>query len=276
MSCKNPRFSTPDGPVLGWQWQTTAQGQPYLTCELLGLWPHGFFTQQFAPQTPTDLAPILGGSSQRAYRLKQVHGPIVFTPQEIEAFRGEGFPDGDGLVTEEPGASVWVASADCTPVLVGDRTTGQVAAIHSGWRGTAQGATGAAVARLLAQGSQLEDLVFALGPAIAGEVYQVTTQVGEQVAASLQVCQGLTGDEAIALLQAQPDPPLFPDPQPGRVRLDVRQVIRRQLTELGVEEKGVAIAPCCTYQQPDYFFSYRRTHAKNVQWSGILSIAPRG
>lgn len=276
MSRENPQFCTPDALVPGWQWRTAPQGQPYLTCDLLGLWPHGFFTQQFAPQTPTDLAPILGGDPRRAYRLKQVHGPMVLTPQEIEGFGGEGVPEGDGLVTQEPGASVWVASADCTPVLVGDRLRGQVAAIHSGWRGTAQGAVGAAVGRLLAQGTALEDLVFALGPAIGGEVYQVTTQVAAQVAASLQVCQGLTGEEAIALLQGQPDPPLLPDPQPGRIRLDVRQIIRRQLAELGVEEEQMAIAPCCTYQQPDYFFSYRRTHAKNVQWSGILSIAPPG
>ena len=33
--------------------------------------------------------------------------------------------------------SVWVASADCTPVLMADRTLGKVCAIHSGWRGTA-------------------------------------------------------------------------------------------------------------------------------------------
>ncbi|MEL6763948.1 MAG: laccase, partial [Cyanobacteria bacterium J06607_6] len=26
-----------------------------------------------------------------------------------------------------------------------------------------------------------------------------------------------------------------------------------------------------TYQEPDRFFSYRRSHEKKVQWSGIVS-----
>jgi polyphenol oxidase len=33
----------------------------------------------------------------------------------------------------------------------------------------------------------------------------------------------------------------------------------------------IAIAPYCTYQTPEYFFSYRREHQKKVQWSGIVS-----
>jgi hypothetical protein len=33
-----------------------------------------------------------------------------------------------------------------------------------------------------------------------------------------------------------------------------------------------AIAPYCTYQTPEYFFSYRREKQKKVQWSGIVSV----
>lgn len=31
-----------------WHWQAW-EGRPYLTCELLEPWHHGFFTQAFAP-----------------------------------------------------------------------------------------------------------------------------------------------------------------------------------------------------------------------------------
>jgi len=34
---------------------------------------------------------------------------------------------------------------------------------------------------------------------------------------------------------------------------------------------SVGIAPYCTYQTPEYFFSYRREKQKKVQWSGIVS-----
>jgi UDP-N-acetylmuramate-alanine ligase len=39
----------------------------------------------------------------------------------------------------------------------------------------------------------------------------------------------------------------------------------------GFEPDQIAIAPYCTYQNPDLFFSYRREKQKKVQWSGIVS-----
>jgi polyphenol oxidase len=51
----------------------------------------------------------------------------------------------------------------------------------------------------------------------------------------------------------------------------VRKVNAMQLEQLGIEPDQVAIAPYCTYQNPDLFFSYRRQPQKKVQWSGIVS-----
>jgi hypothetical protein len=62
------------------------------------------------------------------------------------------------------------------------------------------------------------------------------------------------------------------DPEPGRVRLDVRRVNLLQLEQMGIGDDQVAIAPHCTYQQPEHFFSYRRDGLKKVQWSGIVSV----
>jgi copper oxidase (laccase) domain-containing protein len=63
----------------------------------------------------------------------------------------------------------------------------------------------------------------------------------------------------------------LPDPQPGRLRIDVPKVNALQLGQLGLEPEQIAIAPYCTYQNPDLFFSYRREKQKKVQWSGIVS-----
>jgi len=75
----------------------------------------------------------------------------------------------------------------------------------------------------------------------------------------------------LAHLQALQPPAILPDEAPDRLRLDVPQVNRLQLLELGLEDEQVAIAPHCTYQEPEQFFSYRRTGEKQVQWSGIVS-----
>ena len=69
----------------------------------------------------------------------------------------------DGLISEQSLQALWVASADCTPVLIGDVKTGLVAALHAGWRGTAAKIVPQAIARLQARGSKLDDLRIALG-----------------------------------------------------------------------------------------------------------------
>jgi hypothetical protein len=265
-----------------WHWHTWEE-LPYLTCSLLEPWDHGFFTQHFSPRSPAQIVGALQPDAQ-VYRVRQVHGNTVLTPSEIEsaaeAMKSEGEeeqerPPADGILTEQTGQAVWVCSADCTPVLIADEKTGQVAAVHAGWRGTASRIVPNAIARLLDTGSNLENLRIALGPAIAGEVYQVSETVAAEVGASIISQDTANTTEAILdVLQQLPDPPILDDPKPGRVRLDVRRVNALQLEQLGIHPEQVAIAPHCTYQEPELFFSYRRNKLKKVQWSGIVSKTP--
>ncbi|AFY32068.1 peptidoglycan editing factor PgeF [Calothrix sp. PCC 7507] len=253
-----------------WQWRNWGE-LPYLTCSLLELWHHGFFTQQFWPRSPAELTKVLQPEAL-VYRLKQVHGNTVLTPQEVDSklsTNGDDLASADGLISEQPLQAVWVASADCTPVLIGDVRTGQVAAVHAGWRGTAKKIVPQAIARLQTQGSKLDDLRIAMGPAIAGEVYQVSLDVAAEIGSSI-IPQG---DEKyiVESLQNLPNSPLLADPNPGKARLDVRRVNVLQLESLGISGEQIAIAPYCTYQTPDHFFSYRREQEKKVQWSGIVS-----
>jgi copper oxidase (laccase) domain-containing protein len=43
------------------------------------------------------------------------------------------------------------------------------------------------------------------------------------------------------------------------------------MEQLGIDSEQIAIAPHCTYQEAEHFFSYRRDQLKKVQWSGIVS-----
>ena len=144
-----------------WQWQEW-EGLPYLTCELLNSWRHGFFTQQFYPNHPEKLVAALDPDA-KVYRVKQVHGNKVVTPQDIDSAISkenleQKFPDADGIMSDCETQALWVASADCNPVLIGDVKTSQVAAIHAGWRGTAQKIVPEAIALLQEHGSNLDDL----------------------------------------------------------------------------------------------------------------------
>jgi Multi-copper polyphenol oxidoreductase laccase len=122
------------------------------------------------------------------------------------------------------------------------------------------------LAQLQAQGSQLENLRVAMGPAISGSIYQVSAEVGATLLDTVA-----DGEELFAILKQLPDSPVVEDGEPGKVRLDIRRAIVLQLERLGIAGEQVAIAPQCTYRDTDNFFSYRQTNQKNGQWSGIVS-----
>ncbi|MCT7983055.1 peptidoglycan editing factor PgeF [Laspinema sp. A4] len=258
-----------------WRWRNW-NGLPYLTCSLLEPWAHGFFTQQFWPRSPEELVEVLQPTAS-VYRVKQVHGNTVLstetlTPQVRQEALEEDAPpkpEADGLMSAGSQEAIWVCSADCSPVLIGDIQTGQVAALHSGWRGTAANIVAVAISDMVKQGSQLEQLRVAIGPAISGPVYQVNTEVALKTCASLVDLDN--SEDILKTLQDFPNSPILPDSEPGKSRLDVRRTIELQLEQLGITSEQVAISPHCTYQDPENFFSYRRDGLKKVQWSGIVA-----
>ncbi len=230
-----------------WQWHKN-----FLTCDLLAQWRHGFFSKAVHPKTPKELHHYLAESGT-AKTVKQVHGVTIVSSETI-AEQQEPVP-ADGLWSSQRDQSIWVCSADCVPILIGDRRLGTVMAIHAGWRGTAGGILAVGLKIFQAQGSCLPDLRIALGPAISGAVYQVQQDVADRVTAILQ--QRHVG--------------IKPDGKPNHCLLDIRAVQRQFLLEMGIVASQIAIAPFCTYQNPEYFFSYRRGDIQKVQWSGIIA-----
>lgn len=255
-----------------WHW-LTQNGQPYLTTSLLADWSHGFFTRRaWSQHSPEELTAMLSEAAS-AYRAKQVHGNQVLTPADLTGHGDPAhstLPEADAVVTDAPQQAAWVCTADCTPALIADGARGQVAAVHAGWRGTSLQVLPAAIAHMQRQGSRLENLRVALGPAISGIAYQVTTQVAVAVGRTV-VAQAMDDEALLSHLQSLEAPMVLPDPQPGRVRLDLRQINAQQMIQLGLAPEQIAIAPHCTYQEPETFFSYRRSREKKVQWSGIVS-----
>jgi hypothetical protein len=252
-----------------WYWRYWNQ-LPYLSCSLLADWPHGFFTRQFDAQMPAELVKVLDPQATAA-RSRQVHGNRILTELPTQP----PFPEADGLMATAAGTSVWVCTADCTPVLMGDRQRGVVAAIHAGWRGTAAQIVPRAIAGLQQQGSSLEDLRFALGPAIGGSVYQVSVDVAAQVCATLNpaATDAKTMLATWGVRERVPfsSPVVLADATFGKMRLDIRQAIATQIVQCGIRCEQIAIAPYCTYQTSNYFFSYRRSGQSQVQWSGIVA-----
>lgn len=252
-----------------WHWHHW-QDLPFLSCSLLDSWHHGFLTRHFSPRMPTELVEVLQPAAT-AYRVKQVHGNRVLKTSILQQLESTQLQEADGLLTEQPSEAVWVASADCVPVLMADPETGKTAAVHAGWRGTAAKIIPEAIAQFQAQGSQLSELRIVMGPAISGPVYQVSTDVAVKLGQTIEPEWTDQATDTLEQLMQQPNSPFIQDSEPDKIRVDVRRINALQLEQLGITPEQVAIAPQCTYQEPDLFFSYRRDNQKKVQWSGIVS-----
>ncbi|TGG79485.1 MAG: peptidoglycan editing factor PgeF [Aphanocapsa feldmannii 288cV] len=251
----------------GWHWQRGEEHE-YLRCDALGHVRHGFFSRNNGGRQPRQLVHALldGGSPSGAgrsdvptvHRSRQIHSSRILSA----SLATQPWPEVDGLIADGVDQSLWASSADCAPVLLADQRSGRVASCHAGWRGIAAGILSAVVNGLIEQGSASDDLLVALGPAIAGIHYQVERDVAERVAASL----GRHGWQALSQEGA-----LGPDSRPGHLRLDIRLAARLQLCRSGVKPDRIHTCPLCTFSDPDHFHSWRRDQHKVVQWSGICS-----
>lgn len=164
--------------------------------------------------------------------LRQVHSNTVLVAEHAGLI-GEG----DALITAEPGLLVSVRTADCVPILLADPEHNVVAAVHSGWRGTAAAIvrrTVEAMAREFA--SHPERLLAAIGPSIGRCCYAV----GPDVAAQFGT--------------------LFPewDTLSQRRNLDLVQANWRQLIHAGLPAGNIDFGEFCTACGISLFESYRR------------------
>ena len=136
--------------------------------------------------------------------VNQVHSAVV-----IEAFGpgGERIAEGDALISREPGMTVGIRTADCVPILLADARTHAVAAIHAGWRGTAQNIVNATIRALITRyGTRPGDLHAAIGPAIGACCYEVGPDVARQFGTwfpSLENAQGPTQIDLASINEIQ-------------------------------------------------------------------------
>lgn len=138
----------------------------------------------------------------------------------------------DAHVTGQPGVLLAVSVADCVPVFLVDAAERRIAAVHSGWRGVAAGATEAAIDALVAGGSSVEHIHVHCGPSICGQCYEV-------------------GPEVHAGVHPDRDPP--PTNQP----IDLRAAIAGRVAALGIPADQITISAHCTLCGPADFFSHR-------------------
>ncbi len=207
--------------------------------------------------TDTELAQAMGLPLAAAIvQVKQVHGGDA-----IEATDAAGASAGaDALVARAGRAPVVVGVrvADCVPVLAADVASGDVAAIHAGWRGVARGIVRAGVERLAA--GRLESggarLVAAIGPCIGPCCFEVGRDVAEQIARASHGAHVIVAERG------------------DKAYVDLRAAVRAQLVAAGVNPARIEDVPGCTKHETGRFHSFRRDGAGSGRMlAAIVTIA---
>jgi YfiH family protein len=194
-------------------------------------------------------------------QVRQVHGAHC-----VEARDGTDAPiEADAIVARRHASTargVGVRVADCVPVLLGDAVTGDVAAIHAGWRGVVGGVLAAGV-RGLVGSREIEagSLVAAIGPSIGGCCFEVGDDVADAIVRS---CGDAPG---VVLVGAT-----------GRARphVDLRAAVRAQLLALGLRTERIDDVAGCTKHEATRFHSFRRDGPCSGRMLAAIVTKPSG
>jgi purine-nucleoside/S-methyl-5'-thioadenosine phosphorylase / adenosine deaminase len=237
------------------------------------VWPLGRRSPPGAPDEEWHaVAQAMDVIDSKLTRARQVHGTtVVVGPLDPDRAR----PDADIIVVRELDVAAAVQVADCVPLLMVDRASGAVAAVHAGWRGLAARAPQAAIWALGKEfGVQPANLIVALGPSIGACCYEVGPDVRDAFAASgflASMSQWFAAEPAswdanptLEIVRTRPR-------RPDRWFFDGWSAARAQLVEAGVPDAAIFQSGLCTASHPNVFCSYRRDGSP----SGRLAAAIR-
>jgi polyphenol oxidase len=256
------------------RWTKESWGAALRCRPLEAIAPHLFTTRQLGLSSAEDLARMAAAvGAGDMVLLTQVHGAEVVVVRKGAALPS-GRPEADALVSNAPLTAIVVRAADCVPLLIADRVTGAVAAVHAGWRGTAARAAVAAMDALAREfGTRPRDLVAAIGPSIGPCCYEVGSELVDAFAAA--------GHERHLIdrwFLSLPAPRgAFPSAARGAdapaLRLDVAGANRDQLVLAGVAEDNIHLAGLCTAMHLDVLTSFRVEGNKAGRIAGVIRRA---
>ena len=190
----------------------------------------------------------------RLFAQRQVHGTHVREISASDVVETISDMEGDALIARTEGFAVAARTADCVPVLIGHPSSGEVGAVHAGWRGAVAGI----VARTIqALSHEPAELVVAIGPHIRVGAFEI----GEEVAREME--RAASGGAVV--VRGGPKP-----------HGDLGALVRLQLLEAGVRDDAIDDVGGCTHADAAHFFSHRREHGKTGRHlSAIVAGVPR-
>jgi polyphenol oxidase len=156
----------------------------------------------------------------------------------------------DALLTNRKGTGLAISIADCIPILLFDRVTGTIGAVHAGWRGSRDRIIVKAIDRMGKEyGVRPGDLAAYVGPSAGVCCYEV----GEEVAS-------IFGEKYSVRKEG------------GKPHIDLKAWNRMLLEECGLRGENIDVAGECTICSGGKFHSYRRDGARSGRMLAIIGL----
>ncbi len=195
-----------------------------------------------------DFLKIFSLNPDKLFLVKQVHGENIIRVQADTPHTGAIMAD--GLITNIPGFTLGILTADCVPVFFWDSSKQVIGLAHAGWRGAMHGIAPKMISAFQQNyGSQIENIRVGLGPCIRQAAYEV-------------------GSEFEALFPGF----YLPGAVEGKGQLDLPGSVRKSLESAGVLQHHIEDCGLCTFKEQDHFYSYRRENQTRERILSVISI----
>lgn len=165
--------------------------------------------------------------------------------------------EADGLMTATPGVALVVFASDCIPVLLYDPVRRVIAAVHAGWRGTADGVVTRAVEKMEdVYGCNPADILAAIGPGICASCFETHEDVPNAMMAAL-------GTPVLQHVQIKEN---------GKFSVDLKGINVMRLEQAGVNPDHVEICGECPACLSEKYWSHRKTGNNRGSMAAVIQL----
>lgn len=183
------------------------------------------------------------GTGRVAFQ-KQIHSDIIAVVDT-----GGLIGNSDSMITAATEVGLAISIADCTPIFIYDKSNRLIAAVHSGWRGTAKKILEKTLVKLKNEfGSSALDLIVYIGPSITQKNYEVGEEVAKQF------------DEKYLLVAD------------NKIYLDVAGANLDMISNFGIPKNQVERSPLCSFGEKKLLYSYRRDGKLSGRSLGVIAL----
>ncbi len=191
----------------------------------------------------------ISADEEKTFVLDQVHDNNVLVINEGQKgnifLKEDDLPKADALVTNQPGLSLVIKSADCVPIFFYDPKNFAIGLAHAGWSGTSKNIVQEVVKTMKDEyNSESSELFMVIGPSICGQCYDISTVTDDRK----DRFNRLFNDEDKVVLEKQGD----------KISLDLPCANKVLALKMGVLEQNIELSSICTFEN-NHYASYRRS-----------------